>query len=353
VAFGVSAASRRLQVARQYPARTRRILSVLFLLAVTAVTVSAAGPDTKYKAPRTENGQPDLQGVWSFSSGVPLQRPAAFADKKTFTKEEFDKQRAAMLNGIRGIASFAPVEAVTLDWIDNTLHVDDLRTSLIAYPENGRLPALVEGVQRMPTVQDILAILADNKGGGIPPGLLPVLAMFGAGRRDSYENFTMSERCLSAASVPLEPGLGDNYVQIIQAKDYVVLVGDEFRRIVPLDAKPLSGEKLRSWEGTSRGHWEGESLVVETRNFNSRMPSVAGAGNSRDKVVTERITRTSKNAIEYSGTVLDPKTFQDKVEIAFPMAHVDAHIYESACHEGNYSMRNTLSAVRKDEEAKR
>ena len=134
----------------------RRTFSVLLLLAVTTTgTATAAGPDPKYKAPRTENGQPDLQGVWNFSSGVPLQRPTAFADRKTLTKEEFEKQRAAMLNGIAGITKFAPVEAVAVDWIDNTLHVDDLRTSLIAYPENGRLPALVEGVQRMPTVDEM------------------------------------------------------------------------------------------------------------------------------------------------------------------------------------------------------
>lgn len=340
-------------MALQYPARMRRTLSVLLVLAVTAVTVSAAGPDTKYKAPRTENGQPDLQGVWSFSSGVPLQRPASFAGKKLFTKEEFDKQRATMLGGIMAIAKFAPVEAVSVDWINNDLHVDDLRTSLISYPENGRLPALIEGVQRMPTVEDILGALAEAKNGSLPPGLLALFAMFGNVKRDSYENFTTSERCLSGASVPLAPGLGDNYVQIIQGRDHVALVTDEFRRIVPLEAKPRVGEKLRSWDGASSGHWEGETLVIETRNFNSRTPSFAGTGNSREKLVTERLTRTSKGVLEYSATVVDPKTFQDKVEIAFPMGHVDAHIYESACHEGNYSMSNTLSAVRKEEEAKR
>jgi len=332
----------------------RRTFSVLLLLAVTTTgTATAAGPDPKYKAPRTENGQPDLQGVWNFSSGVPLQRPTAFADRKTLTKEEFEKQRAAMLNGIAGITKFAPVEAVAVDWIDNTLHVDDLRTSLIAYPENGRLPALVEGVQRMPTVDEILSLLADAKGGSLPPGLLALFAMFGNVKRDSYENFTPSERCLSSAIVPLAPGLGDNYVQIIQAKDHVALLMDDSRRLVTIEAKPRAGEKLRNWDGASRGHWEGETLVIESANFNSRTPSFAGAGNSHDKVVTERLTRTSKGVIEYTATVVDPKTFQDKVEIAFPMAHVDAHIYESACHEGNYSMRNTLSAVRKDEEAKR
>src|SRR5215467_3499360 len=169
--------------------RLRRTLAVLLSMAVTAATASAAGPEAKYKAPRTENGHPDLQGVWGFTSGVPFQRPAAFADRKFFTKEEFDKQRAAMWAGIMGIARFAPVEAVAVDWIDNSLHVDDLRTSLIAYPENGRLPPLVDGVQRMPTVDEILALVAEAKNGNLPPGLLSLLAMFGNVKRDSYENF--------------------------------------------------------------------------------------------------------------------------------------------------------------------
>src|SRR5262249_36071716 len=155
-----------------------------------------------------------------------------------------DKQRAAMLTGIMGLVKFAPVEAVAVDWIDNTLHVDDLRTSLISYPENGRLPALVDGVQRLPTVDEILALLADAKGGTFPPQLLSVLAMFANVKRDSYENFTASERCLSGAVVPLAPGLGENFVQIIQAKDHVALVMDESRRIVPLDTNAQLGEKL-------------------------------------------------------------------------------------------------------------
>src|SRR5262252_4205933 len=133
-------------------------------LVLTAAVASAAGPETKTKAPRTADGRPDLQGVWNFSSGVPLQRPAAFADRKALTKEEFDKQHAARRNALGSVARFAPVEAIGLDWMDATLHVDDLRTSLITYPENGRLPALVEGVQRMPTVDEIVSLLGEAKG---------------------------------------------------------------------------------------------------------------------------------------------------------------------------------------------
>jgi hypothetical protein len=319
-------------------------IGCLFLsLILAAASLSAAGPEAKYKSPRTADGQPDLQGVWNFTSGVPLQRPAAFADRKLFTKEEFDKRYASFRGALSAVARFAPVEAIGLDWIDSALHVEDLRTSLITYPENGRLPALVEGVTRMPDVEDFLAALSDPK--SAPPGLLNMLAAFGAGKKDSHADLGPSERCLLAPLVPIVPGLGDNYLQIVQSKDQVALRMDGFRRVVSLDGKALVGERLRSSTGVSRGHWEGDTLVVETRNFDNRSSSFAGAGRSREKVVTERFTRT-RNGLEYAATVVDPKTFQDRVELSFPLARVDALIYESACHEGNYSVPNILSAAR-------
>ena len=319
---------------------------VLLLLVLTATGLSAAGPEQKSKMPRTADGQPDLQGVWNYSSGVPLQRPPALADRKSLTKEEFDKQLAARRNALGAVARFAPVEAIALDWIDTSLHVEDLRTSLITYPENGRLPALVEGVTRMPDVEEFLAALSDPKGAS-SPALLSALAMFGSGKKESHVDLSASERCLLAPIVPIVPGLGDNYVQIVQSRDQVALRTDEFVRIVWLDGKAQVGQKLRSSAGMSRGHWEGETLVVETRNFANRSQSFGAR--SREKVVTERFTRTSKNGLEYSATVVDPKTFQDKVELSFPMARVDALIYESACHEGNYSVPNILSAARVEE----
>ena len=328
---------------------THRRWSLVFLLVFTTVAASAAGPEPKYRAPRTADGHPDLQGVWNFATGVPLQRPAAFADKKFFTQEEFDKQRDAMRNALGAIAKFAPVENVGLDWIDSKVLVQDLRTSLITYPENGRVPKLLEGVRRVPGVEDFIAILSDSKGGP-NPSLLSLLASFGGGKKEGHEDFGMSERCLFGPTTPLLPGLGDNYVQILQGKDHVVLLTDETRRMIALDSRPLPGTRLRSWSGESRGHWEGETLVVETRHLNGRTPSFNGAGTSRDRVVTERFTRGSRNGLEYEATIVDPKTFEDKIVLSFPMARVEARLYESACHEGNYSLSNTLSAARKDEQ---
>jgi hypothetical protein len=244
---------------------------------------------------------------------------------------------------------FAPVEAVGLDWIDNALHVEDLRTSLITYPENGRLPAVVEGVRRTPSIQDIIALVAD----GPSPELFSLAAMLSGGKRDSYEDFNVAERCLIAPQIPIVPGIGANYVTIIQGKDDVALVSDEFRRVITLGTKAQVSNKLSSWTGVSTGHWEGDTLVVETKNFNNRTPSFAGVGDSRNKVVTERLTRTSKGTLEYAATIVDPASFKDKIQLSFPMARVDARSYESTCHEGNYSMKNILAGVRKEEDEAR
>jgi hypothetical protein len=329
----------------------------LLTLVVTLVAATAAAQT--YRAPRTDSGHPDLQGVWNFDSGVPLERPPAFAGKTHFTKEEFAQQRGTIRKGLAAIAKLAPVEAVGLDWIDDTLHVNDLRTSLITYPDNGRLPAVVEGVRRLPRFEELISALGGGNSGAPSASLQSLAAMFAGARRDSYTDFMMSERCLLATEVPFSPQLTDSYVQIVQSRDQVVLLMEFDRRMVALDGpsaslgagRPANGAQ-RNWAGTSVGRWEGETLVIETKGFSDRFPSFAGAGTGRDKVVTERFTRTASNAIEYSATIVDPATFRDRIELSFPMAQVNTRLYEGACHEGNRSMANALSAARKEDEAR-
>lgn len=329
-----------------------RPLFPLLVVILMCGAASVSAQDTTYKAPRTESGHPDLQGVWNFDSGVPLERPPAFAGRKFFTKEEFEQQSATIRNGLAALAKFAPVEAIGLDWIDDTLHVNDLRTSLITYPDNGRLPAIVEGVPRVPRFEDLIMALSGANSGAPPASLLSFAMMFAGGRKDSYTDFMTSERCLLAAEVPFVPLLSDHYVQIIQGPDYVVLLMEFDRRIVALDGRLPMNSAQRSWAGTSRGHWEGETLVVETKGFSDRFPSFAGAGTGRDKVVTERFTRTAGHTIEYAATIVDPATFRDRIELSFPMAQVDARLFEGACHEGNRSLGNALSAARKEDETR-
>src|SRR4051812_4648404 len=177
------------------------LLPIVFAL---TAAVHAAGPDVKYRTPRTPDGQPDLQGVWNFSSNVPLERPTKFADTKFFTKDEIAQRAAARDNALKMVATFAPVEDVGVQLLDHTSHVDDLRTSLITYPENGRLPALVDGVRRLPGVDQILEALGDLKSG--PPAALAGLLM--PSTHDTYGDFSAAERCLiGAPSAPIVPDL--------------------------------------------------------------------------------------------------------------------------------------------------
>src|SRR5438132_3798695 len=266
-----------------------RKYSLAFVLVLTAA-VHAAGPETKYKTPRTADGHPDLQGVWNFSTDVPLERPPAFADRKFFTKEELEQQRIAKDKGFRALISFAPVEDVGLSLLDHTVYVQDLRTSLITYPENGRLPKLLEGVRRDPSPEQIIALLGDLKNGP-PPALLALINSFSGGKKDSHQDFGAGERCLFGPSTPLVPDLSDNYVQIIQSRDQIALLTDINRRIAAVDGRPHISNKLRIWSGDARAHWEGETLVIETTNYSNRTRSFAGAGNAGEKVVTERFTR--------------------------------------------------------------
>jgi hypothetical protein len=326
---------------------SKRPWPVLFVLVFATVAASAAGPEPKYKTPRTENGQPDLQGVWNFSSDVPLERPSSFADKKLFTREELEAQRTGKRKALEMVAKMLPIEAAGVAWLDYAAQIEDLRTSRITYPENGRLPKLVDGVRRVPGIDDIIAALNDAKG-AIPPALAGFL---NPGKREGHEDMGLSDRCLGGSNPPLAPGFDNNYVRIIQSKDQVVLLTETWHhaRIVPLDGRPHLRDSFRSWSGDSRGHWEGDTLVVDSRNFSRRMQSFAGAGNAYDKVVTERFTRVSKNAVEYEATVMDAKTFQDKIVVSFPMAKSDSPLYEVACHEGNYSISNILAGARAEE----
>jgi hypothetical protein len=229
------------------------------------------------------------------------------------------------------------------------VRVEDLRTSLTSYPDNGRLPKLVEGVRRVPRVDDLMELLLDNKGPGLPPELLELAAAFQGGKRDSYEDLNVGERCIFGPNTPIVPGLDGNYVQLIQSKDQVSRLTDARRRIISVESRPNLGNTLRSWSGDSRGHWEGDTLVVETRNFNTRPQSFAGAGNAHDKIVVERFTRTSTDRLAYEATVTDAKTFEDQIVLSFAMAKVEAQTFEWACHEGNYSLPNGLSGTRAEE----
>ena len=315
---------------------------VLSLVVALAPAAQAADVAVKYQAPRNEYGQPDLRGVWNFSSDVPLQRAKDTPDKLFRTREDIAKANAARAKQFEQLTQQG-VGFHNDFWLDYQSHVEDLRTSLLVYPANGRLPKLVDGVTK---VGGLAAAFKDI------PGTRPVRFGFGGIGKDGPEDRGLSERCIvSDVGPPLTPGFDNNYLQILQGRDHVVILNEQIHdaRTVFFDGRPQPADELRSWTGYSRGRWEGATLVIETRNFNGLTQSFDSSGTSYDKVVTERLTRIADDTLEYEATVVDPKTFTDRFTLMFPMAKTDKRLYEFACHEGNYSMELILGGARKEE----
>jgi hypothetical protein len=313
------------------------------LLTAVAVATHAVAAGAQYKAPRTASGRPDLQGVWNYSSDVPLERPKEFADRKYLTRAERAQQNVVREANFDRLLT-AGVGAHDKFWLDYAAQVEDLRTSLITYPENGRLPKLVEGVQR---IGGFAAIMNDIT------GTLPVRFFAGGIGKDGPEDRGLFERCLVGPNTgpPFTPGGDNNYMQIVQTRDHVVVLAEHIHdaRIVPLDGRPRLDDTVRSWNGEGRGRWEGESLVVETRNFSDLTQSFNDTGTGYNKLVTERFTRVSDNTLNYEATIVDARTYEDKIVLSFPMARFDGRVFEFACHENNYSMSMILSGARSSE----
>jgi|TARA_B110000438_G_scaffold148445_1_gene142960 hypothetical protein len=324
-------------------------LSVACLFAFSTVLPLSSLAADDYKAARTEWGQPNLQGVWNFSSNRPMQRPANFGEREFLTAdevEEIQRRRAAQDASSDAALDIEGVDGSYNDfWIENAGIGGDVRTSHIVYPSNGRLPSLVEG-----------AIAGQGVYGGDTTGeSRPVRIAAGGIGTDGPEDRGLSERCIIGfnAGPPMIPSLYNNNLQIIQHQDTVVLVTEMIHdaRMVPLSPRgnaPLDDD-VRLWTGDSRGYWDGETLVVETRNFNGLSSSFGAAGTSYDKVLTERFTRHGPITVEYEFTVDDPSTFTDKFTAIVPMTKVAGQLYEYACHEGNYGMVNILRGARVQE----
>ncbi len=308
---------------------------------VIALSFLSTFANAEYSVPRNELGQPDLRGVWNFSSDIPLERPREFADKEFLTDEDIARLKANTDKAYESLNE-AGVGGYNLFWIEHKGQGVNHRTSLITYPKNGRLPAIKPGVQR-----------AFGGLGPDTPGPRPVRFVVGGIGKTGPEDRGLSERCLVGfnAGPPFMPSMYNNNMQIFQTKTHAVIMTEMIHdaRIVPLDGTPYPPRDIRQWSGVSRGYWDGDTLVVETRNFNDFTQSFASAGSSLDKLLIERFTRVSDDTVNYEVTIDDPNTFTDKITVLVPMAKVDGEIYEYACHEGNYGMHNILSGARMEE----
>lgn len=321
-----------------------RLMTLNVVLSSAVMSSSMTGlqaQDSDYVAPRTEYGQPDLQGVWNFSSFVPMQRPEQFADKEFLTPEDIATIAAQTEAGLEAINEIG-VGGYNTFWVESAGRGDNTRTSLITYPENGRLPETIEGV-------------AVQIGGLGPdePGMRPVRMVVGGIAKDGPEDRGTSERCIVGfnAGPPFTPSLYNNNVQLVQGKNHVVIMTEMIHdaRIVSLDGRAHIDDGIRQWSGDSRGFWEGDTLVVQTKNFNNLTQSFSVFGSSYDKVLTEKFTREDEFTVNYEFTIDDPSTFKDRITAVVPMAKVDGLMYEYACHEGNYGMVNILRGERMQE----
>lgn len=297
--------------------------------------------ENNYTAPRTQWDQPDLQGVWNFASNVPMSRPRQFGEREYMTQEEADAIAANMEASFEQLNEY-DVGGYNTFWVENAGRGDNLRTSLITYPSNGQLPKRVEGIN-----------IQNPPFGGLGPdfrGERPVRTPVGGIGKNGPEDRGISERCIVGfnSGPPFVPSLYNNNVQIVQNKDTVVVVTEMIHdaRIIPLTKSNHVKEEIRLWTGDSRGYWDGDTLVVETKNFNDLTQSFSVFGSATGKFLTERFTRVNEYTVDYEFTIEDPDTFTDRITARVPMSKVDGLMYEYACHEGNYGMVNILRGER-------
>ena len=323
-----------------------KTLLTLSLLIMSA-PVLAGQAQNDAEIPRNVWDQPSLEGVWNFSSNVPMQRSRRFGDRQFMTNEEVAELRARL-----AAADAASDQAVPQRpggpggyndfWVESAGITEHFRTSHVVYPTNGRLPARVDGVD------SIAGGLGDDV-----PGQRPVRFSVGGISKDGPEDRGLSERCIVGfnAGPPFVPSLYNNNVQIVQNRDHVVILTEMIHdaRVVPLGDRPPLDEAIGLWSGSARGYWDGDTLVVETRNFNGLTKSFSAFGTSSDKVLTERFTRIDPITVNYEWTVEDPATFTDKITAIVPMTKVAGELHEYACHEGNYGMENILAGARMEE----
>lgn len=332
-----------------------RLLLILSLFIGLCGFASAQDNDD-YQAPRTVYDQPDLQGVWNFSSNTPMQRPERFGDQEYLTQEQIraavERQQAAAAAADAAAAKLVvdPDAPEATDnpggyndfWFESAGIGDTVRTSHIVYPTNGRIPAAVEGAQR-------------QFGGLGPdiPGTRPVRYVVGGIAKDGPEDRGLSERCIVGfnSGPPFTPSLYNNNVQIFQSKDTAVIMTEMIHdaRIVQLGDKPDLADDIRLWSGDSRGWYEEDTLMVETKNFNGLRQTFNSTGSNADMVLTEKFTRIASDTVDYEFTIDDPATFTNKITAVVPMTKVAGQLYEYACHEGNYGMFNILRGMRVEE----
>ena len=293
--------------------------------------------------PRTHDGHPDLQGIWTNATLTPMERPAVFGGKLTVSDAEAAKFEKAQDDELKagdgksegefhrraGSGDTGGYNALFIDRGNQLARVDGVkRTSLIIDPPDGKVPALTDEARER--------LRSMRRGGG------------GA---NSAQDRPLSERCLlsfgSSSGPPMLPVLYNNNYQIIQTKDTVMILVEMIHdvRVVRMNGTHAPAD-MRFWLGDSIGHWEGDTLVVDTTNFN---PQVIFRGSSKNLHVIERFQRVDAKTLLYRATIDDPTTFTESWTLEYPFTAENEQVFEYACHEGNYALVDILEGARKAE----
>ena len=313
--------------------------------AVLALAPSAAFGQDGYSAPRTPFGHPDLSGIWMNNSATPLERPEQLAGRTTLSDEELaeltrridefrDAEQAGDLLGDRliqqalGNPEFQDFDVVTGNynafWLVER-HLDN-RTSLIVDPPDGRVPALTEAAAAR--AAERRAYLAEHPS-------------------DGPEDRTLGDRCLHFDAPRMGAGY-NSYFQLAQTPTHVAIFQEmgHFTRVVPLDGRPHADDAVRQWAGDARGRWEGDTLVVETRNYS---PRARFSGATENLHLVERYTRIGPGVLRHEITLNDADTWTRPWTVELLHESTTDPIFEYACHEGNYSMPGILGGARLEE----
>lgn len=310
--------------------------AVAAIISLVALSVTPVAGQSKSAIPHDSHGRPDLQGVWSYATVTPLERPAALGDKATFaTPEEIAEFERTTVEGRNqdrrdGAGTNADVSRAYNDfWWDRGTRVLGAQTSLVVDPPDGRIPALT------PQAQQRQAARAEAR------RLITTDA-------DNPEDRSLWERCITRA-LPTLPGAYNNNIKIVQTRDHVMIMQEMIHeaRIIPTDGRPHS--TVRQWHGSSRGRWDGDTLVVETINFTDKT-SFRGSGENLK--LTERYSRPDANTLLYRVTIEDPTTFTRPWTVQIAMANNSEDVYEYACHEGNRGLEGILTGSRLQDKLK-
>jgi hypothetical protein len=296
----------------------------------SAEASAAIRRDPNWKVPRTAWGHPELDGIWTTDDmrGVPLSRPAQFGERRYLTDEEF-AARAKQRASARDID-----DARTGTFRNEEGSRDFGYTSMVIDPPDGRVPTVTAAAQARRKAQ--------------PRG------SFGEGPWDAVQDFSLYDRCITRGALgSIMPAVYGNGARIMQTPDAIVITYEMVHdtRVIPLDGRPHVGEGLQLWMGDSRGRWEGDTLVIESRNFTDRT-AVGGAPHSAQLRMVERLTRIDPEMLDYEVRIEDPDTFTRPWTMRMTLTTQPGYqIFEYACHEGNHAMRNVLSAERAYEKA--